>query len=127
MRFLLYIIVCLSLFTTGCGEKNSIAPENGKRKAEFVGGTKALKEYLIENVKYPLKARINNHQGKVVVQFRVERDGSITCVEVVESSGSEYLDFSAVHTIQNMPKWQPREIKGEKVVSVCRVPINFKR
>ncbi|MBR5934867.1 MAG: energy transducer TonB [Bacteroidaceae bacterium] len=92
---------------------------------EFPGGTNALLEYLRKNMIYPDSCRDNNIQGRVIVTFIVEKDGSITGPVVVKSV-NRLFDAEALRLVSNMPKWKPGKQKGE----VCRVkysiPINFR-
>lgn len=75
---------------------------------EFPGGQQAMFKYLSENVKYPTIAHENRIQGRVVVQFVVNKDGSISEVEVVRSGGDPSLDKEAVRLISSMPNWKLR-------------------
>ena len=89
---------------------------------EFPGGQKALFEYLASNVRYP-DADIT---GRVVVQFLVQADGSITDIEVVRSLGYPEFDEEAVRVISEMPKWVWK-CDPEKYAPVrYTVPVNFK-
>lgn len=92
---------------------------------EFPGGTQALFAFLSENVKYPQIAYENRIQGKVIVQFVVNKDGSITDVEVVKSGGDPSLDREAVRVIKSMPKWRPGKQQGKLVRVRYSVPVNF--
>ena len=92
---------------------------------EFPGGTNALLEYLRKNMIYPDSCLENNIQGRVIITFIVEKDGSIT-EPVVVKSVNRLFDAEALRLVSNMPKWKPGKQKGE----VCRVkysiPINFR-
>jgi TonB family protein len=74
---------------------------------------------------YPPKLKAAGIQGKVYVQFIVERDGSITNVKVRRTSNVVELDNEAVRLIKNMPKWIPGSIKGKAVRVNQTVPITF--
>ena len=93
---------------------------------EFPGGTAAMFKFLSENVKYPVIAQENGIQGKVQCQFIVEKDGSITNVEVVRSAGDASLDKEAIRVIKSMPKWKPGKEKGKAVRVKFSIPVNFK-
>lgn len=92
---------------------------------EFPGGENALKQYLQNNVKYPAACRETNIQGRVLVEFIVDKDGSILEPKVVNRT-NPLLDIEALRVISNMPKWKPGEIRAKPVRVRYRVPINFK-
>lgn len=93
-------------------------------EAQFEGGPAAMKQFLIDNTKYPEISRQMGDQGKVYVKFVVERDGSISGIEIIKSVSKE-LDREAKRVVRSMPRWTPGEKNGEAVRSVCRIPINF--
>ena len=92
---------------------------------EFPGGTAGLLEYLRANIRYPAGCRENNIQGRVLISFVVEKDGSIVEPEVVKSVDEE-LDAEAIRVISNMPKWKPGTQRGEPVRVKYTVPVNFR-
>ena len=92
---------------------------------EFPGGQEAMMKYLSESVKYPKEASKDGVQGRVVVQFVVEKDGSISEVEVVKKV-NEHLDAEAVRVVNAMPKWKPGKQKGENVRVKYTLPISFR-
>ena len=92
---------------------------------EFPGGTPELMKYVSTNVKYPKEASKDGVQGRVVVQFVVEKDGSISEVEVVKKV-NEHLDAEAVRVVNAMPKWKPGKQKGENVRVKYTLPISFR-
>ena len=91
----------------------------------FPGGMEALNAYLSENIKYPIIAQEQGTQGRVIVQFVVEKDGSITDVVVVRTV-DPYLDKEAVRVIQAMPKWVPGRQNGKEVRVKFTVPVTFR-
>lgn len=91
----------------------------------FPGGDKALLEYLSSNIKYPVVAQENGVQGRVVVSFVVEKDGSITDVKVVRSVDPS-LDKEAQRVVKSMPKWIPGKQNGSAVRVKYNVPVSFK-
>ena len=92
---------------------------------EFPGGQEAMMKFLSESVKYPKEASKDGIQGRVVVQFVVEKDGSISEVEVVKKV-NEHLDAEAVRVVNAMPKWKPGKQKGEAVRVKYTLPISFR-
>lgn len=104
---------------------------------EFPGGTAALTDYLKKETIYPEQAREDSIQGRVLLSFVVEKDGSISNPTVVKSSGNnrrnpensdlfDQLDAEALRVLSQMPKWNPGMDNG----ALCRVqyaiPINFR-
>lgn len=93
---------------------------------EFPGGQAALFKFLSENTKYPQEAVKKGIQGRVICQFVVEKDGSISNVEVVRSGGHRLLDQEAVRVISIMPKWKPGTQRGKPIRVKYTVPVNFR-
>ena len=93
---------------------------------EFPGGMQALMDFLRENIKYPRISRDSGSQGRVIVRFIVNSDGSIQDVEVAESSGDIYLDKEAVRVVGMMPKWIPGREEGKPVRVKFVLPVNFR-
>ena len=91
----------------------------------FPGGDAALMKYLAENIKYPVSAQKAKEQGRVVVQFIVEKDGAVTSVKTVRSVAPA-LDAEAVRVIKAMPKWTPGRQGGQPVRVNYNVPVSFR-
>lgn len=91
----------------------------------FPGGNDALREYLTTHVKYPETAEQTCAQGRVIVSFIVECDGSITNVHVTRSIAQE-LDREAEHVVSSMPRWTPGKQNGIAVRVRYNVPVTFK-
>ena len=92
---------------------------------QFPGGPNALFEYLSKNIKYPVVAEENGIQGRVIVTFVVERDGSITDVKVAKSVDPS-LDKEAQRVVKSMPHWIPGKQNGSAVRVKYTVPVTFK-
>ena len=92
---------------------------------QFPGGDAALFEYLSTHIKYPTIAEENGVQGRVIVTFVVERDGSITDVKVVKSVDPS-LDKEASRVVKGMPKWIPGKQNGAPVRVKYTVPVTFR-
>jgi periplasmic protein TonB len=91
---------------------------------EFPGGLPGLYDYLGSKIVYPEKARQNGIEGKVILQFIVEKDGSINDITIVKEAHSS-LNNEALRVVGNMPKWKPGK-QGNKHVRVrYTLPINF--
>jgi protein TonB len=91
----------------------------------FPGGPSALFEYLSKNIKYPVVAEENGIQGRVIVTFVVEKDGSITDVRVVKSVDPS-LDKEAQRVVKSMPRWIPGKQNGSAVRVKYTVPVTFR-
>lgn len=91
----------------------------------FPGGNEALMKFLSDNVKYPVVAQENGVQGRVVVSFVVEKDGSITDVKVVRSVDPS-LDKEAARVVKSMPRWIPGRQNGAAVRVKYNVPVSFR-
>jgi periplasmic protein TonB len=93
-------------------------------EAVFPGGAVEMMKWINDNISYPKTSIEMNEQGRVFLQFVVEKDGSITNVKV-DRGVSIDLDREAKRVIKNMPKWVPGEIGGRSIRARCRLPINF--
>ena len=91
----------------------------------FPGGQTALMKYLSEHTKYPVVAQENGVQGRVTVQFVVEKDGSISDVHVLRGVDPS-LDKEAVRVVKSMPRWTPGKQNGINVRVNYRVPVLFR-
>ena len=91
----------------------------------FPGGMGALMSWLSQNIKYPVIAAENGVQGRVIVQFVVEKDGSITDVKVAKSVDPS-LDKEAARVVKSMPHWIPGKQNGSAVRVKYTVPVTFK-
>jgi protein TonB len=92
---------------------------------EFPGGMDKLMEYLSKNIKYPSIAQENNIQGRVIVEFVVNKDGSIVEPKVMRSVDTS-LDNEAMRVIKSMPKWNPGKQRGKAVRVKFTVPVLFR-
>jgi protein TonB len=92
---------------------------------EFLGGEKALYEYIKNNVNYSELAIKTNIEGTVYVEFVVEKDGSISDVKVLRGIGGG-CDEEAVRVVKSMPKWKPGKQRGQPVRVYYTLPIDFK-
>ena len=91
----------------------------------FPGGDAALMKYLQENTHYPTIAAENGVQGRVVIGFVVEKDGSITDVTVIKSQDPS-LDREATRVVKSMPRWIPGKQNGSAVRVKYQVPVTFR-
>lgn len=91
----------------------------------FPGGPAALLQYLNNNIRYPKVAQANGIQGRVTVQFVVEKDGSISGVRTMKSAEPS-LDHEAERIVRSMPKWNPGKSNGSPVRVKYFVPVVFR-
>jgi TonB-dependent SusC/RagA subfamily outer membrane receptor len=123
--------------------------------AQYPGGQAALMQYVAQNIRYPKIAAENGVQGRVLVQFVVEKDGSLSNFAVVKKSGDiitknaqsgitvnaqgsateenkvpqeafDALDEEAVRVLREMPNWTPAKQRGQTVRMKYTLPINFR-
>jgi len=91
---------------------------------EFPGGVAEMFKFLRENVEYPVEAQLQGIQGRVVCQFIVNSDGSISDIKVLISERSMF-DSEAIRVIRAMPKWTPGKVNGEAVNTTLTIPVRF--
>ncbi len=92
---------------------------------EFPGGEQALLNYISKNTKYPAIARENNIEGRVFISFVVEKDGSVSSVEVIRGIGGG-CDEEAKRVIKSLPNFTPGKQNGRAARVQYNVPVNFK-
>ena len=92
---------------------------------EFPGGMAELMKYLQKSIKYPSISQENGVQGRVIVQFVVNKDGSIVDPVVIRSV-DPYLDKEALRVVKAMPKWKPGEQRGKTVRVKFTLPVQFR-
>ncbi len=92
---------------------------------EFPGGITALYEYMANNLRYPVAAKEAGIQGRVFVSFVIEKDGSVTNVQVMRGIGGG-CDEEAARVIQNLPRWRPGQMGTRPVRVSYSIPVFFK-
>lgn len=93
---------------------------------EFPGGQKALMKFLAKKIAYPSLVQGGMVQGRVIIQFIVNKDGEIVSPKVVRSI-NPYMDKEALRVVNLMPKWKPGELAdGTKVAVRYTVPVMFR-
>jgi len=95
-----------------------------EEKPSFPGGEYGLQRFLRANVKYPESERVKGIQGLVIISFIIEKDGSISHIEVRKSLNPAF-DAEAVRVIQAMPKWKPGKQRGKNVRVIVNIPLRF--
>lgn len=96
-----------------------------EQNPEFPGGLSAMMAFLRDNIKYPAAARENGLQGKVFIQFVVEKDGSITAVKVIKDNVGGGAGIEAQRVVKMMPNWKPGRQNGKSVRVQYTLPVNF--
>ena len=112
--------------TASVAVKDTLMPvfEVVERMPQFPGGVAAQVEYFKKNLRYPAEAKKAGTQGRVVVQFFVNKDGSISNVKVLRGVDPA-LDAEAIRLVNSMPKWKPGMQKGKAVTVKYTVPVLF--
>jgi protein TonB len=106
-------------------EKSEEVFSSADKMPEFPGGMAAMQNYLATNVQYPLEAQEKGIQGRVICQFIINTDGTVSDVKVMRNV-DKLLEAEAIRVIENMPKWNPG-IKDNKIVRVkYTLPITFR-
>lgn len=92
---------------------------------EFVGGEIEWNNFLNKNLRYPQLAKENGIEGRVVARFVVEKDGSITKVDLLKKVGWG-CDEEVIRLLKLMPNWKPGKMNGKNVRTYFTLPIVFK-
>jgi len=92
---------------------------------EFIGGEEAMHKFIKKNISYPVEAIQNGYEGKVYVMFIVEKDGSISNVNIARGAHPS-LNEEALRVVRLMPNWTPGYQKGKAVRTRVVTPIFFK-
>nr|WP_325289441.1 TonB family protein [uncultured Bacteroides sp.] len=116
--------------TASVAVKDTLTPDESvfevvEQMPEFPGGYKEMMKYIEQNMRYPEEAKKAGTQGRVVVQFLVNKNGAISDVSVLHSV-DRLLDAEAVRLVRSMPKWKPGMQKGKAVTVKYTVPVLFK-
>lgn len=93
--------------------------------AQFPGGEMAMLEFLKDNIRYPESAQKAGKQGRVIVSFIIEKDGSIGDVKVLRSVDPA-LDAEAIRVVKTFPKWSPGKMSGTPVRTSYTLPVAFR-
>ena len=92
---------------------------------EFPGGVDAMMEYLQKELRYPESAKEKGIQGRVTVQFIIDKEGNVTNSKVTRSVDKD-MDTEAIRLVKAMPKWKPGMQKGKAVAVKYTVPVVFR-
>ena len=130
-KLILMSFMAVCCLMTANAQKTVVSQTNQKvydeveQMPEYPGGMPAMIEFLQTNIKYPEDAVKQKVEGRVMVQFVVETDGSISDVHVAKQVFPS-LDAEAIRVVQAMPKWVPGREKGKVVRVKYNLPIVFR-
>jgi len=132
-KLVIIILVFTSFSQVGFSANNGVfSPQDSsmvydfpEKMAQFPGPPDAMDLFIRKNLIYPGNLRASAVQGKVYVQFVVEKDGSLSNITIRMSSKNAELDQEAINVIKKMPNWIPGSIKGKSVRVKQTIPIIF--
>ena len=130
-KLILMLLMAVCCLMTANAQKTVVSQTDPKvfdtveQMPEYPGGMQAMIEFLQANMKYPEDAAKQKVEGRVMVQFVVETDGSISDVHVAKQVFPS-LDAEAIRVVQAMPKWTPGKEKGNVVRVKYNLPIVFR-
>ncbi len=108
-------LICLPIF----------AQTMTNSKPQFTGGDKALVDFINNTMRYPDEAQKQRWEGKVLIAFTVNEDGTLTNVRALKSSSFIVLDNEALRVVKTMPKWIPATENGVNKKEMVVLPIVF--
>ena len=131
-RLIFMSLMATCCLTTVLAQKTVVSQKDQKEEPfnvvedmpAFPGGMDAMIQFLSSNIQYPADAQKQKVDGRVLVNFVVEKDGSITEVKVIKPTFPS-LDAEAVRVVKAMPKWKPGYQKSQAVRVQFTMPINF--
>jgi len=131
-KILTSLAIAMMAVTFVSCEKEKVEPEDNTiyetsqidHVPVFPGGIPAYQKYLMDNIKYPTEARLGGIEGVVYVSFVIEKDGSVSNVEIIRGIGGG-CDEEVVRVFQGMPKWTPGERQGKIVRVRVRSSVRF--
>jgi len=131
-RLIMMSLMAICCLTTVLAQKTVVSQKDQKEDPfnvvedmpAFPGGMEAMIQFISSNIQYPADAKKQKVDGRVLVNFVVEKDGSITEVKVVKPTFPS-LDAEAIRVVKAMPKWKPGYQRGQAVRVQFTMPINF--
>lgn len=132
-RFLLLVTVMLSVMSVSVAMADDPATKETEEiiycpleiPPQFPGGQLALMEWIKQNMVYPQEAIAKGIEGRVIVKFTVEKDGSVTNGKIMKGV-DPLLDNEALRLVSIMPKWSPRSFDGKDIRTRYNLPLLFK-
>ena len=96
-----------------------------EQQPAFRGGETALMEFIKNNLRFPEELQETYRQERVILSFNIEKDGSITDIEVMRSP-HDAMSNEAIRVVKLMPKWQPGKLRGKATRTKYVLPISFR-
>lgn len=124
-RLVIFLLGMFLIGSSASAQEYEKAFDVVEQMPAFPGGQRALMSWINVNIQYPKEAEANGVQGRVVCTFVVERDGSVSNVEVMRGIEPS-LDSEAVRVVKSMPKWIPGKQGGSAVRVNYTVPVTFR-
>jgi protein TonB len=129
MKKLLFLSAFLCTLSFGAFAQSEVSVDDEvfvvvEEQAEFPGGLDSMYTYIVKNLKYPELAKEKGIEGRVFVNFIIEKDGSISNVKILRGIGGG-CEEAAVEMVKNMPKWKPGKQRGKPVRFQFVLPIKF--
>jgi len=125
MKRILLCLMMATLMTLSSEAQTDKVYDRVEVMPEFPGGMQGLFEYMQNNVNYPKEAQKQKIEGRVIVSFIVEKDGSISDVHPL-TAVHPLLDKEAMRLVNEMPRWKPGTEKGKAVRVSFALPVSFK-
>ncbi len=125
MKRILLCLMMATLMTLSAEAQTDKVYDRVEVMPEFPGGMQGLFEYMQNNVNYPKEAKNQKIEGRVIVSFIVEKDGSISDVHPL-TAVHPLLDKEAIRLVNEMPRWKPGTEKGKAVRVSFALPVSFK-
>lgn len=125
MKRILLCLMMATLMTLSSEAQTNKVYDRVEVMPEFPGGMQGLFEYMQNNVNYPKEAKNQKIEGRVIVSFIVEKDGSISDVHPL-TAVHPLLDKEAMRLVNEMPRWKPGTEKGKAVRVSFALPVSFK-
>lgn len=125
MKRILLCLMMATLMTLSAEAQTNKVYDRVEVMPEFPGGMQGLFEYMQNNVNYPKEAKNQKIEGRVIVSFIVEKDGSISDVHPL-TAVHPLLDKEAMRLVNEMPRWKPGTEKGKAVRVSFALPVSFK-
>ena len=125
MKKILLCLMMATLMTLSAEAQTDKVYDRVEVMPEFPGGMQGLFEYMQNNVNYPKEAKNQKIEGRVIVSFIVEKDGSISDVHPL-TAVHPLLDKEAMRLVNEMPRWKPGTEKGKAVRVSFALPVSFK-
>jgi len=137
MKNLIVLLICTFFFCSiGVSQKYDAEVGNDgepnkeevftivEQMPEFPGGREGMFNYLRKNLIYPEKSKKEGVEGKVIVNFTINKKGKVIDVKVVQSV-SDDIDTAAIKLVEDMPKWKPGTQEGIPVLVSFNLPLKF--